>query len=160
MLTFLSGQNAQPVSVNVVGDTQQEFDETFTLTLSSPSGAAIADGVGIGTIVDDDAASLVNQSFYVTNGSVYASAVLGSTLYLGGIFTEVGARSGSAVPIDAGTGLPLTRPLVAGTVRAVVPDGTGGWFIGGTFTAVGGVPRANLARLLSDNSLSSWDPGA
>ena len=38
----------------VVGDTLDELDETFQVNLTNPSNATIADGQGIGTIVDDD----------------------------------------------------------------------------------------------------------
>ena len=37
------------------GDTLDEIDETFTVTLSDPTNATIADGIGLGTILDDDA---------------------------------------------------------------------------------------------------------
>jgi hypothetical protein len=42
----------------VVGDTNVEPNETFTVNLSSPSNATIATGTGTGTIVNDDAVSL------------------------------------------------------------------------------------------------------
>ena len=39
-----------------MGDTLDEFDETFVVNLSSPTNATIADSQGVGTIVDNDAA--------------------------------------------------------------------------------------------------------
>lgn len=39
-----------------------------------------------------------------------------------------------------------------------VADGNGGWFIGGDFTAVGGLPRSSLAHILRDGSVSAWAP--
>ncbi len=42
------------ITVDVVGDGCGEPDETFTLALSSPVGAAIQGGTGTGTIVNDD----------------------------------------------------------------------------------------------------------
>ncbi|HBL58344.1 MAG TPA: cellulase, partial [Cyanobacteria bacterium UBA8803] len=39
----------------IVGDTLQESSETFTVTLSSPTNATIADGQGVGTITANDA---------------------------------------------------------------------------------------------------------
>jgi chitinase len=53
-LTFSPGDTSKTVTVAVVGDTVPEPDETFTVGLSTPSGATIADGSGLGTIVDDD----------------------------------------------------------------------------------------------------------
>ena len=42
------------VEIEILDDELLEADETFTVMLSNPRGAAIADGTGIGTIVDDD----------------------------------------------------------------------------------------------------------
>lgn len=53
-VTFAPGETSRPVVVQVSGDTIDEADERFTVTLSSPSGGTIADGTGIGTISDDD----------------------------------------------------------------------------------------------------------
>jgi hypothetical protein len=53
-LTFTPGQTTKTVTVPIVGDTLDEADETFTLALTSPTNATIADGVGLGTITDDD----------------------------------------------------------------------------------------------------------
>ncbi|MBK8596896.1 MAG: hypothetical protein IPN83_15160 [Holophagales bacterium] len=56
-VTFLPGVVAQTVTVNVVGETTNESDETFTVGLSSPSNATIGVGTGLGTILNDDAAT-------------------------------------------------------------------------------------------------------
>ncbi|WP_433272810.1 Calx-beta domain-containing protein [Actinosynnema sp. CS-041913] len=53
-VTFAPGETAKPATVPVVGDTVDELNETFTVTLSAADGAAITDAVGVGTIVDDD----------------------------------------------------------------------------------------------------------
>ena len=72
------------------------------------------------------------------------------------------------MPLDATTGLPTAvnsdglpvgpYPRVAGVVNAAVPDGLGGWYIGGSFTSVGGVARANIAHIRADNSVDTWGP--
>jgi hypothetical protein len=106
-------------------------------------------------------AQAVDQNLWVANGSVDAIARSGNTLYIGGLFNQVGPATGAGVPINAATGVPVPGfPKVAGIVRAVAPDGSGGWFIGGFFSAVGGIPRANLAHILADNSVAAWNPGA
>src|SRR5439155_23536880 len=51
-------------------------------------------------------------------------------------------------------------PKVAGSVFAVVSGGPGGWYIGGSFTTVGGLPRSNLAHVTSYLSVSAWSPNA
>jgi hypothetical protein len=146
----------------------QQLDRSCRI--SSPSALrliAIAPVVGALTIVagmlwsDAALAQSVREDFYVTDGGVEATALSGTTLYIGGNFGSVGPASGSGVPIDAATGAPVAGfPKVAGTVNAVVPDGTGGYFIGGFFSGVGGLARSNLAHVLADNTVSPWNPGA
>jgi CSLREA domain-containing protein len=53
-LTFLPGETSKPVTVNVNGDTSDEADETFFVTLTSPANATIAKAQGTATIADDD----------------------------------------------------------------------------------------------------------
>ena len=53
-VSFSPGQTTKTVVVGVKGDVRDEPDETFTLDLASPANATIADGTGVGTIVDDD----------------------------------------------------------------------------------------------------------
>jgi large repetitive protein len=53
-VTFAAGQVSQQVSVNIIGDTTVESDETFAVTLNNASGADLADGQGVGTILNDD----------------------------------------------------------------------------------------------------------
>lgn len=44
-------------------------------------------------------------------------------------------------------------------MKVVVSDGTGGWYIGGSFTKVGGLSRHNLAYSHSDKSVDpAWNP--
>jgi len=106
-------------------------------------------------------AQTVRTDFYITNGQVTTQVLRGNTLYVGGSFSYVGSVTGAGVPVSTGTGLPLAGfPRVNGTVFAVVPDGSGGWYIGGQFTSVGASARANLAHVQSDLTVSAWDPGA
>jgi hypothetical protein len=53
-LTFLPGQISKPVSVTYVGDVTSELTEGFNVNLSAPVNATIADGTGVGTILNDD----------------------------------------------------------------------------------------------------------
>ncbi|MEZ5312236.1 MAG: beta-propeller fold lactonase family protein [Thermoanaerobaculia bacterium] len=53
--TFASMSTSTTVTVHVVGDTDDEQDESFVVNLSGPAGGAvIADGQATGTIYDDD----------------------------------------------------------------------------------------------------------
>jgi hypothetical protein len=53
-LTFAPGQTMLAVTVYVIGERRPEADETFFVNLSSPTNATVADGQGVGTIVDDE----------------------------------------------------------------------------------------------------------
>jgi len=53
-LTFPAGTATQTFSVLVNGDTTFEPNETFTVTLSNPTGGAATSGSGLGTITNDD----------------------------------------------------------------------------------------------------------
>lgn len=53
-LTFPSGTVSVPLSIPVLGDALDEFDERFAVVLSSPVGAVLGDGSGEATILDDD----------------------------------------------------------------------------------------------------------
>ncbi|WP_286198924.1 Calx-beta domain-containing protein [Mycolicibacterium sp. ELW1] len=58
-VTFAAGQVSQVVNINVLGDTTVEPTETFTVTLSNPSGATIGRATATGTITTDDAAPVL-----------------------------------------------------------------------------------------------------
>jgi Glucose / Sorbosone dehydrogenase/Calx-beta domain len=59
-VTFAPGQTSKTVDVPVRGDQLDEDDETFSVDLSSPTNATIADGHGVGTIADDDPAPAIS----------------------------------------------------------------------------------------------------
>ena len=53
-LTFAAGDTEKTFDVAVTGDTMDEADETFTVTLSNAGNASIPDATATGTITDDD----------------------------------------------------------------------------------------------------------
>lgn len=53
-LTIPAGQTSGIITVPVNGDNVSEPDETFLVNLSNPTNGTIADGQGVGTIVDDE----------------------------------------------------------------------------------------------------------
>ena len=158
-ITFSPGQTQATVTVLVNGDTEIEPDETFSLMLTNPIRATIANSAVTGTIEDDDAHALVDQSMPIVDGAVDALVLSGDTLFVGGAFSHVGPATGGGVPFDGTTGAPAWLPKVAGSVLAVAADGQGGWYIGGNFDHVDGLPRQNLAHLLADHTLAPWNPG-
>jgi Calx-beta domain/FG-GAP-like repeat len=53
-LTFAPGQTSQTITVAVIGDRLPEPTEAFVVNLSNPTNSVIADGQGVGIIVDDE----------------------------------------------------------------------------------------------------------
>ena len=86
------------VSVPIVGDVLDEgAEETFTLQLSSALNATVADGVGLGTIVDDDGApSMTISDVTVIEGAASATTTAAFTVTL----AEASAR---AITVDYST---------------------------------------------------------
>ena len=53
-ITFAAGETLKTVTVLITGDTSQESDETFSVTLTVADGVEVLDGNGLGTILNDD----------------------------------------------------------------------------------------------------------
>ncbi len=53
-LTIAAGQSSAPVAVQTADDSDDEPDETFTITLSNPVNATLGDATGEATIADND----------------------------------------------------------------------------------------------------------
>jgi len=106
-------------------------------------------------------AQTIDTTLWATDGAVGAVVQSGDTIYIGGSFSRVGPATGGGVLLSGATAA-VIQPLrrVAGQVHVAVPDGSGGWFLGGRFAAVGGLARHNLAHVLADGSVADWDPGA
>lgn len=100
--------------------------------------------------------------YWVPDGPVHALAVRNGIIYMGGSFSHVRPNRGTGIALDLLTQQPdLTFPQVNGEVLAVVEDGSGGFYLGGDFTTVGGLSRNNLAHIQPDRSVNpNWNPGA
>src|SRR5262249_52739563 len=68
-LTFAPGETTKTVSVDVLGDTIDEANETFTLSLSQVTGVGVILGSGQATITDDDTATISVNDVTVTEGN-------------------------------------------------------------------------------------------
>ena len=108
-LTFAPGTTAQIVEVSVIGDTQDEADETVVVALHTPVEAVVAVATGTGTIVDDDAPAppgpvslpvLSIDSPRVAEGGVGETAALRFTVSL----SRTSTRPVTVAYRDAGTG--------------------------------------------------------
>ncbi|WP_315814804.1 hypothetical protein [Paraflavitalea speifideaquila] len=106
------------------------------------------------------AQSLVLPYNWHINGEVRAMEQDGNNLYLGGMFTMIGPLYERAQTFNTTTGTAQWSHNmgVNGDIRVSIPDGAGGWYIGGGFTSVLGQTRNCLARINADGTLHSWNP--
>jgi hypothetical protein len=87
-LRFKPGQRRKTVRVALITDAVDEPDETLRVKLSEPSRATLADKVGIGTIVDDDAPNLPDSCLLQFPTAVMVSS--GNTVEVFGRVREAG----------------------------------------------------------------------
>jgi hypothetical protein len=134
------------------------IDTEAILRLTGAAGAAWALACALAMLgpaaTRAEVPSTVDATSVVTDGPVYAIARAGGRTFLGGDFDHAGPRTGPGVPFALSDA--STRPfpeISGGEVDAVIPDGGGGWYVGGTFQYVAGVARPNLAHVASDGSL-------
>lgn len=97
-------------------------------------------------------------SAWVTSQRARDIATAGNTTYIADPGT-VAPRRGSALEFDKSTNAELGFPQFAGGgVYAVVPDGSGGWYVGGDFDRVAGAVRYGLAHVRGDGSVDPAFP--
>jgi hypothetical protein len=133
-LTFAPGQTSQLVSVLVNGDVLHEASETFLVTLTGASNASIADGQGVGTITDDDAAPVVS----VGDVSV-AEGQSGTT------------AASFVVSLSAASGLPVTVGFATGNGTAAA--GSDYQAASGTLTFTPGQTSRMVSVLVNGDTL-------
>ncbi len=128
-LSFAAGQTTRTVTVAVNGDVLDEANETYTLDLSNPSNATIADAQALGTITDDDAmpALSVNDATVTEGdaGNVTATFTVSLNTPSGrGVTVDVASANGTATSPADYTALPLTTLAFAAgeTTKTVTVD--------------------------------------
>lgn len=62
VVVFQPGTVTRTLDISIIGDTNLEPDETFSVNLTEPFGTTIADGTGECTILDDDTLLVLEQS--------------------------------------------------------------------------------------------------
>ncbi len=145
-LTFAPGESTKKILVPTVDNTLTEPTETFTVNLSNAVGGAIADGQGVGTILDNE------TKFYVVNDAAvdqtfeYAS---------GGVSVEsYGLGSGNTAPRGAASTAAGTKVWVvdaSGKVYVYNPSGglLGSW-------SAGGLPGNAQVEGIATNGTDIW----
>jgi len=102
------------------------------------------------------------DSTWQTNGRVLAIAVSGSTVYLGGTFTEVEDHTGQTAvrnhvaAFNVSTGAVTSwAPNASGAVRAIVVSGST-VYLGGDFTTIDGKNRKRLGSVTTAGTVTSF----
>jgi len=72
-LSFAPGTLTQTINVAILADSEDETDETLTLTLSNAINASVADDSGVLTITDDDGAPALSIDDVTTNNETAIS---------------------------------------------------------------------------------------
>ena len=122
-VTFQPGQTSELVTVFIKGDTIVEGTENFFINLSDPHNVTIADGQGVGTIIDDDALILLTQP------SSQRAAALDATTLTRDVFPIVNTANFSSdnttrIAVFA-IGLKLSAGETASAVTATAEDSLG-----------------------------------
>ncbi len=75
-VNFADGEISKTITIAIAGDTVMEANETYTVTLSAPTGgASIGDGSGAGTIVNNDVNVFINEIHYDDAGTDAGEAI-------------------------------------------------------------------------------------
>jgi len=181
-LTFAPGATTQTITVPVVGDTLNEPNETFTLTLSAPANATLGTATGTGTIQNDDAAPVLsinnvtqaegnapsNFAFTVSLSQASAQTVTVNFASADGTATTPGdytATSGSLTFAPGATTQTITVPVVGDTINE--PNETFTVILSapanatlGTATGTGTIQNDDAAPVLSINNVTQAEGNA
>lgn len=170
-LIFGPGENMKSVWISIEDDFEPEPEESFTFSLSNPSGgyALIEPRQVVIDILDDDRPGALVPYADASGGLndvVYAVNVRpNGKILVAGTFSQISGKlqAGLAQLNTDGTFDPGFDPGVGidGTILAMdlLPDGR--VVIAGDFGSVNGIARNSLALLLPDGELDeAFDPGA
>ncbi|GAB3348149.1 lamin tail domain-containing protein [Lysobacter tyrosinilyticus] len=170
-VTIPAGETSVTVSIDGIGDTTPEADETFSLDIVNVTGAVVADGQGIATLRNDDfvvtpihdiqgagvTSPLVSQ-FVTTTGIVTGRKGTGFFLQASDADADTDPSTSEGVFVYTGSTPPAAaavgnRVRVRGTVFEFVPPSDPGQR---PLTEIGGSPT--VALLSTGNALPSPTP--
>jgi hypothetical protein len=123
-VSFLAADTIKTITVLICGDDVDENDETLLVNLSYPTEATLADGQGLGTIVDDDATAVITPSSTSQTGqysdditdvtiSALDADTAGTSLYASTQYNKNGGAFAAGLPSH----LALTLTSTAGNSR-------------------------------------------
>lgn len=137
-LSFNSGTTSLSISVNITDDALDEDDEDFTIELSNPTNATIADGLGVGVIQDNDDP----PSLSIDEVSLVEPASNSATM----IFT---------VSLSEVSGREITVDYATADSSAEAPDDYTA--TSGTLTIPAGSPSGTIEVTVNTDTLSEID---
>ena len=148
-IIFPPGITSQTISIPLIGDTIAESDETFLITLDSPSGAIIRSSQAIGTILTDDFStpllsgpSSVNAARNSTFNYQPNISILPATFSLIGNYPP-------GMTIDPNTGMVTWIPSVTGSIDFTIKASN----VAGSDTQTARVNVSNGSNILSASEL-------
>ena len=165
-LTFMPGETAKTIEVEVLDDAHDDDGETVLLKLSNPSGARIADGEATGTINNTDhipqawnarfARTAAEQMFEAAEHRLRTAPAAGASVTIAGLAIGPGKTSEEAEEkLDALARWADENPLEPGTRKV-----TGRDLLTGTrfaLTTGAGELGAGTASLWGRGTISSFD---
>lgn len=108
-----------------------------------------------------------DYNHWITDGVIHDFVEDANFIYAGGQFDYVGPPTGNGTSItETNTNPDLSQCRPNGNIYVSIPDGSGGWFIGGAFTHIvtsstSIVPRNRIAHILNTGQLDlTWNPNA
>ncbi|MFC1587864.1 Calx-beta domain-containing protein [Planctomycetota bacterium] len=140
-VTFIPGDTTETVTVNANGDTKNETNETFTVNLSNATGpgAIITDSQGVGTITNDDTATISIDDVTLAEGNS------GTTAF---VFT---------VSLNAGSAQTITVNYASADGTATVAD-SDYTVVSGTLTfAPGDTTETITVNVTGDTDIESGE---
>ena len=150
-ITFNPGDTRKTLTVSVNGDTLEESHETVFLNLSNAIGAALVDNLAVGTILNDDASVLINDTAAVEGDestlfidqfiSTAGDGLFGPnamTIGPDGNFYVAGQNSSNVLRYDAATGNLIDVFIPSGSgvdnPRGLAFDADGNLYVPSQFT--------------------------
>ena len=145
-LTFVpGGPTVQTITVLVLDGTLDEpNEETFTVTLTSPTNTTLATAQATGTIIDDDPPPTISITGVVTGGTTAVEVIEGNSGTTPATFFVV---------LSAASGLPITVDFA--TADSDATAGSDYQATSGTLTFVPGGPRCRPSQCWSWATLRS-----
>lgn len=134
-ITFTAGQTTKTIYIPICGDTIQEPDETFTVTLASPSNASLGSNkTGTGTIINDDTSAPASFNA-VDTGANGVSGKIGTKVVGSTFSVDVVALNSGKTAVDTSINQQVKVELIANATATTV--GSNNCPSGGTAITVG-----------------------